>query len=121
MIAFRKAHPTIARSRFWRDDVRWYGAERDVDLSSASHGFAFCLHGRSVSDVKLYVMINAYTQDLRFGIHEGLPGQWRRVVDTSQSPGEDICEPNNEVAVDSPYYTLGPRSVVVLKSLARSP
>ena len=25
MIAFRKAHPSLARSRFWRDDVRWYG------------------------------------------------------------------------------------------------
>ena len=25
MIAFRKAHPSICRSRFWRDDVRWYG------------------------------------------------------------------------------------------------
>jgi glycogen operon protein len=24
MIAFRKAHPSLARSRFWREDVRWY-------------------------------------------------------------------------------------------------
>ena len=28
MIAFRKAHPSIGRSRFWRDDVRWYGVGR---------------------------------------------------------------------------------------------
>ena len=32
MIAFRKAHPSIGRGRFWRDDVRWYGVGRDVDL-----------------------------------------------------------------------------------------
>ena len=25
MIGFRKAHPSLGRSRFWRDDVRWYG------------------------------------------------------------------------------------------------
>jgi glycogen operon protein len=25
MIASRKAHPSLARSRFWRDDVRWHG------------------------------------------------------------------------------------------------
>src|SRR5262249_12588603 len=23
LLAFRKAHPTLCRSRFWRDDVRW--------------------------------------------------------------------------------------------------
>ena len=34
MIAFRKAHPSIGRGRFWRDDVRWYGVGRDVDLTS---------------------------------------------------------------------------------------
>ncbi len=32
MIAFRKAHPSLARSRFWRDDIRWYGVNRQVDL-----------------------------------------------------------------------------------------
>ncbi len=25
MIGFRKAHPSLCRSRFWREDVRWYG------------------------------------------------------------------------------------------------
>jgi glycogen operon protein len=33
MIAFRKAHPSLARSRFWRDDVRWYGVGREPDLA----------------------------------------------------------------------------------------
>ena len=30
MIAFRKSHPTLGRSRFWRDDVRWYGVGPNV-------------------------------------------------------------------------------------------
>ena len=50
MIAFRKAHPSLARSRFWRDDVRWYGVDRQVDLSYCSHSLAFCLHGGSQQD-----------------------------------------------------------------------
>ena len=25
MIAFRKAHPSIGRGRYWREDVQWYG------------------------------------------------------------------------------------------------
>ena len=29
MIGFRKAHPSLGRSRFWREDVRWYGTGPD--------------------------------------------------------------------------------------------
>ena len=34
MIAFRKAHPSIARSRFWRDDVEWFGPAGPVDFGA---------------------------------------------------------------------------------------
>src|SRR6185295_15658431 len=47
MIAFRKAHPSLGRSRFWREDVKWYGVGRDVDMGYFSHSLAFCLHGAS--------------------------------------------------------------------------
>ena len=40
MIAFRKAHPTLCRSRFWRDDVRWYGVGPSVDMGDDSHSLA---------------------------------------------------------------------------------
>ena len=45
MIAFRKAHPTLCRSRFWRDDVRWYGVGPSTDLGDDSHSLAFALRG----------------------------------------------------------------------------
>jgi hypothetical protein len=45
-----------------------------VDLSHPSHSLAFCLHGASQGDVDLYVMINAYWEDLRFTIQEGKGG-----------------------------------------------
>ena len=46
MIAFRKAHPSIGRSRFWREDVRWYGMGRDVDWSDGSHHWRTACTGR---------------------------------------------------------------------------
>lgn len=114
MIEFRKRHPSISRSRFWRDDVSWHGVDHAPDLSFDSHSLAFCLHGASLGDIDIYVMINAWWNDLQFGIHEGQPGQWRRVVDTSLSSPDDIIQDENAAAVPSPYYRVAARSVVVL-------
>ena len=35
MIALRKSRRSIARSRFWRDDVQWFGTTGAPDLSAA--------------------------------------------------------------------------------------
>lgn len=114
LIAFRKAHPSLSRSRFWRDDVRWYGAGPAVDLSHDSHSLAFCLHGAAQSDVDLYVMINAYWEPLTFTLQEGEPGDWTRVIDTGRESPDDLREPGTEVPVRSRAYVVAPRSVVVL-------
>jgi hypothetical protein len=40
---------------------------------------------------------------------------WRRVLDTSLPPGEDLLEPGHEVAIDPPgHYLASPRSIVLL-------
>jgi glycogen operon protein len=114
MIAFRKAHPSLARSRFWRDDVRWYGIGPEPDLSFESRSVAFALHGTAQHDDDLYVMVNAYWQDLVFRIQEGVPGPWRRVVDTSLDSPSDIVEPGEEALLASLDYSVGSRSIVVL-------
>jgi glycogen operon protein len=114
MIAFRKAHPTLGRGRFWRDDVRWYGVGPSVDLSFDSHSVAYCLHGGSQGDCDLYVMINAYHEPLDFEIQESPAGGWRRVIDTGLDSPLDIADPGEEAVVDSLRYQVGPRSVVVL-------
>jgi len=112
MIAFRKSHPTLARSRYWREDVRWHGASGSVDLGPDSRALAWCLDGRSVCDDDLYVMVNASWQPLDFTIAE--PGPWRRVVDTTLASPADIVDPGEELVVDGTGYAVGPRSVVVL-------
>ena len=114
MIAFRKAHPSIGRARFWRDDVRWYGVGPHVDLSFDSHSVAYCLRGASRGDCDLYVMINAYHEPLDFEIQEGPAGGWYRAIDTGLESPLDIADPGEEAAVASLRYRVLARSVVVL-------
>ena len=114
MIAFRKAHPSICRSRFWRDDVRWRGVSAAADLSYNSHSLAYYLKGGSLGDQDLYVMINAFTEPLVFTIVDGSYKPWYRVIDTAQNSPHDICEPGQEQQMLGVHYTVGPRSIVVL-------
>ena len=93
MIAFRKAHPSISRSRFWREDVDWYGVGPKADLSYDSRSLAFCLHGASQCDDDVYVMINAYWEALNFDIQEGTAQEWKRIVDTALPSPQDFRIP----------------------------
>jgi glycogen operon protein len=114
MIAFRKAHPSIGRTHFWRDDVRWYGVGPHVDLSFESRSVAYCLHGDSQGDRDLYVMINGYHEPLEFEIQESPSDGWRRAIDTGLESPLDISDPGEEPPVASLRYRVRPRSVVVL-------
>jgi isoamylase len=114
MIAFRKAHPSTCRSRFWRDDVRWRGVGASTDLSFHSQSFAYYLKGADFGDQDLYVMVNACVEPLTFTIFDGLSKPWFRVLDTSlPSPG-DFCEPGEEKPVVGAQYDVEARSIVVL-------
>ncbi len=112
MIAFRKSHPTLSRSRFWREDVAWYGVGPTVDLSHESRSLAFCLHGVSQGDDDLYVMINAYWQDLEFEIQEGTAQEWKRIVDTALPSPADFSAQGSHL--QKARYSVSPRSIVVL-------
>lgn len=114
MIAFRKAHPSISRSRYWRDDVRWYGDAGGPDLSPASRCLAYFLAGTTSADSDLYVMINASSRAVTFTVQRGQEGDWERVIDTSLPFPADICEPGDEVKGGGRQYIVSARSVVVL-------
>jgi len=116
MIAFRKAHPSLGRSRFWRDDVHWFGAGPEVDRSHDSHSLAFHLSGASQNDQDLYVMINAWWNDLVFTVQSGTADSWLRVVDTALESPADVAEPGREEPLQGLDYKVGARSVVVLLS-----
>jgi glycogen operon protein len=112
MIAFRKAHPSIARSRYWREDVTWHGVGPEPDLRPESHSLAYHLRGSSEGDTDLYVMINAWWEDLEFEIQA--EGSWLRVVDTSLASPDEIADAGKEMPVGSERYSVRARSVVVL-------
>lgn len=114
MIAFRKAHPSICRSRFWRDDVHWYGVGPSVDMSHGSHSFAYHLSGAPQGDDDLYVMVNAYWEPLEFIVQVGRASEWRRMVDTGQDSPDDIHEKDWGAPLTSLRYAAQARSVVVL-------
>jgi len=113
MIAFRKSHPSLCRSRFWREDVCWYGPEGSVDLSPESRQLAYFLNGASQQDDDLYVMINAGDAPTTFRIQDRGPEGWRRVVDTHRASPHDICEPPHIPVGTERTYNVQPHSVVV--------
>jgi glycogen operon protein len=113
MIAFRRAHHTIGRGRFWGNDVRWYGIDGGaVNFADWSKALAFFLNGTSEGDDDLYVMINSYWEDLTFAIQPVPSGTWLRIADTARSSPDDFVEAG--VPVNSSEYRVGARSLVVL-------
>jgi glycogen operon protein len=112
MIAFRKSHPSLSRSRFWREDIAWYGVGERADLSYESRSLAFCLHGASQNDDDVYVMVNAYWEKLEFQIQEGTAKEWTRIVDTALASPDDFADRGEPLQALS--YSVAPRSVVVL-------
>jgi glycogen operon protein len=121
MINLRNTHPSIARSRFWRDDIRWYGTGRHVDMSPESRALAYCLDGTSQQDVDFYVMINGHWEDTSFQIQEYRAGAWKLVVDTACHSPENFRAPGEELVVRSPRVTVRARSIVVLMGEAPTP
>ncbi|MBP1636709.1 MAG: glycogen debranching enzyme GlgX [Acidobacteria bacterium] len=114
MIAFRKAHPSIGRSRFWRDDVRWYGPDGEPDWGPASAQLAYALHGASLGDHDIYAMINGAPEDVVFTVQEGEPGRWRRVFDTARPSPGDAVDPGAAAPLASRECLVRARSIVVL-------
>lgn len=112
VIQLRKQHPAICRSRFWRDQVKWYGIRGEVDMAHHSHTLAYCIHGQQEHDDDIYVMINAYWQPLEFYLQEA--GHWHLVIDTSLNSPEDICEPEVAPLFNSDHYLVTGRLLVVL-------
>jgi isoamylase len=113
MIGFRKQHPSLSRSRFWREEVRWFGPGGVADLSRPV--IAWHLRGDSQDDTDLYVMVNGGPAPVPF-VLQVLDGAWRVVVDTARSSPDDI-ELVRPRPLLHPSYQVDARSVVVLERI----
>jgi glycogen operon protein len=110
MIAFRKSHPSISRSRFWREDVVWFGATGPVDPDASL--LAYWLRGAGQGDCDLYVMINGSPHDTAFRCQTPFRN-WHVAIDTAAAPGLEIpYEPDGPTGDEVQVLA---HSVIVLK------
>lgn len=97
----------------------WHGVKlNQPDWGHHSHSIALSFELRR-EGLLPYFIFNAYWEPLEFqlpSIDEEQGGPWRRWIDTSLEPPQDIVPWENASLVPGPAYRAGPRSVVVLFS-----
>jgi isoamylase len=100
--------------------IEWHGVRLgEPDWSDASHSLATTMHFPARALV-LHWILNAYWEPLTFQIpaRPAGYGHWRRCVDTSRDPPEDICLGGEARTVDGASLTVEARSCVLLLSNA---
>jgi glycogen operon protein len=125
MIAFRRAHSTLHRSRFFTGepnergvpDIAWHAVHLGQPgwNDPNSRVLAYTLGGFG-DDPDVHVILNMDSNDLTFDLPPVANRTWHRVVDTALSSPEDIAEPGDETTIDGMTYHAGGRSAVVLIS-----
>ena len=110
MIALRKRHPSLRRARFiepepdGRADIQWSGEnseapqwhERDAKV------LCFTLAGLTAAEPALHVMLNMSPDAKALPLPPVAPLRWRRVVDTTLEPPDDIV-PRGAPISDASY------------------
>jgi glycogen operon protein len=116
LIRFRLGNPLLRRRTFLDHAnglIRWHGVKRD----QPDWGFFSRTLGMQLSEdgAHMYVMFNAFWEDLPFELpHLGL-AKWSRFLDTSLASPEDIAEPDGSFPIATQdCYVVRARSVVAL-------
>ncbi len=100
-----------------RAHVRIHGvAPGKPDLAFHSRSLALSASNLS-GDPLMYFALNAYWEPLQFQLPEvpvWATSGWRRVLDTSLPPPQDIVPPSEALPITASTYEVGPRSIVVM-------
>jgi glycogen operon protein len=95
----------------------WHGVKRNrPDWSDDSHSLAFSAEVRR-QNLLFYWILNAYWESLDFElplINKNSGEPWRRWIDTTLDPPQDIVEWQSALPASGETYRAGPRSVVVM-------
>lgn len=128
MIAFRKRHPSLMRTRFLTGkrqegsrlpDVMWHGARLNEPpwYDPEARHLAFTLGALQEGEEDLQVMLNMSAAPLDMQLPEAPRGRtWHRAIDTGRPSPEDIVGPSSQTAVSGNRCRLMPHSIVVLES-----
>lgn len=96
----------------------WHGVKLGApDWSFDSHSLA-CGVACLSDTLFVYTILNAYWEPLEFELPpvSQAAGPWRRLLDTSLDPPEDIVDWQGAPKIATPTYRAQPRSVVVLRA-----
>jgi len=113
IIEFRKTHPSLGRSRYWREDITWYGEMGAVDFSPHAKALAYHLLGQQVQDQDIYVMINAHWDAIDFQIQAGAAGDWWEAINTGNPSPQDCAALGQETQLKTLNKKVQGRSIVV--------
>ena len=120
MIALRKRHASLRRTRFidpdavGRGGIRWYGETLEPPHweDPEARILCFTLVGLDVAEPALHVMINMASAPRALPLPEGA---WRRLVDTSRPPPDDIRLAQTAPLHRAATYELDGRAIAVLE------
>jgi isoamylase len=117
MMAIRRAHPVLARERFYTDaEISWFNPSGEPPDWGDPHArqLACLIHG-GVEDL-LYLMFNASSEPAVFQIPAAPEGmQWRIAVDTyREAPGGSSGAGSGPFFDVRHPYRMGPRSSALL-------
>jgi isoamylase len=125
IVALRKRHASLRRPRFVDPEdkgpgsVRWYGrGKAPPDWSdSEARVLCFTLLGLDADEPALHILINMSGERVPLPLPVPAAGfVWRRVVDTSLAPPEDVLPPDTAVPPQREgSYDLAARAVAVLE------
>jgi glycogen operon protein len=127
LIAFRKRHPSLCRQRFLTGrpapastlpDVAWHGERLNEPPWHDGNArlLAFTLAGMDADEKPLHAILNMWHEPRTVGIPSLSGLTWRREIDTSLAPPQDIAPPDSQRVTFSDVYFAQPRSVVVLEA-----
>jgi len=129
-IAFRKAHPVLARPQFYHGqvnergllDIAWHGTKLLSpgfdDPDARALAFTIASFG---SHPDIHVMMNMYWDPLEFELPVDPGRTWAVAIDTFAASPFDIVDPGDEPAWTARTRVVDPRSIVVLLSTAVQP
>jgi glycogen operon protein len=126
MIALRKRHPSLRRTRFLDGpnegapgEIHWYGEDlTPPDWHDAeARVLCFTLAGLTPQEPALHVMINMASTVRILPLPDVAVRQWRRVADTTLVAPDDVTPAG--VPVRSAHYALGPHGLAVFEDSKR--
>jgi len=123
LIALRKRHPSLRRTRFLNGsaagspaEIHWYGESLAPPAweDPAARVLCFTMAGSVPQEKALHVMINMAPTVRNLPLPEPAVHNWRRIADTTLVAPDDIVPAG--VALAGTFYRLGPHGVAICEA-----